>query len=102
MIDKLLVPYWELFIKILFTLMLIGLVAFPIFALGSNALGCQLTPDNLAATVKALDLLGFESGQILLACRKIGQLATSATHDTSRADLLAAAVCRRVLNLVRP
>ena len=71
-------------------------------ALGSNALGCPLTPDNLAATVRALDLLGFECGQILLACKKVGQLATSATHDNARADLLAKAVIRRVLNLVRP
>jgi hypothetical protein len=71
-------------------------------ALGANALACQLTPDNLAAMVKALDLLGFECGQILLACKKIGQLATVATCDDKRADLLAKAVIRRVLNLVRP
>lgn len=71
-------------------------------ALGRAALDCELTPTNLPATVRALDLLGFECGQILLACQKIGQLATSATHDTARADLLAKAVIRRVLNLVRP
>lgn len=71
-------------------------------ALGRPALDCELTGTNLAATVKALELLGFECGQILLACKKIGQLATSATHDTQRAQELAAAVIRRVLNLVRP
>lgn len=71
-------------------------------ALGRPALDCELTGTNLAATVKALELLDFECGQILLACKKIGQLATSATHDTKRAQEMAAAVCRRVLNLVRP
>lgn len=71
-------------------------------ALGRSALDCELTSTNLAATVKALELLGLECGQILLACKKVGQLATSATHDNARAQELAAAVCRRVLNLVRP
>lgn len=71
-------------------------------ALGSNALACPLTADNLAAMVAALDLLGFECGQMLQACQKVGQLATAAVYDAAHVHALTGGLVRRVINLVRP
>lgn len=71
-------------------------------ALGAGSLSCELTAANVAAMVKGLELLGFECGQILQACHKVGQLATAATYDADHAHNLTAALCRRVLNIARP